>query len=150
MKFSLDVKKFAEKTNRNVEDVIAATSIDLFSRIIMQSPVDSGLLRGNWQPSLNSPIKSKIGAKDASGQGDASIGKMTAVVNQFSGDGSIYLSNNLPYAYKIEYGLYPNPPKNPTGKTVNGFSTQAPKGMVRVSMKRVKSAMSRAIRNLPK
>jgi len=34
----------------------------------------------------------------------------------------------------LEYGLYPNPPKHPTGKTVGGYSTQAPAGMVRISV----------------
>tara|TARA_R110000803_G_C11835287_1_gene303845 strand:- start:220 stop:672 length:453 start_codon:yes stop_codon:yes gene_type:complete len=150
MNFSLGVKKFAEKTGININKVIVATSSELFTNIIKGTPVDTGRLRGNWQPSIGSPITSRIGAKDASGQGEASISKVTEVLNQFSGDGSVFLSNNLPYAYKIEYGLYPNPPKNPTGKTVNGFSTQAPKGMVRVSIRRVKAAMTKAIRNLPK
>lgn len=47
------------------------------------------------------------------------------------------IRNDLPYAHVIEYGLYPNPPKNPTGKTVNGYSRQAPKGVARISVKEV-------------
>ena len=51
-----------------------------------------------------------------------------------SGDESIYISNNLPYIATLEYGGYPNPPKSGSGKTVNGFSKQAPKGMVGVTL----------------
>jgi hypothetical protein len=46
----------------------------------------------------------------------------------------IYMTNALPYIRILEYGGYPNPPKRPTGKTINGFSTQAPGGMVRISV----------------
>lgn len=45
------------------------------------------------------------------------------------------LFNNLPYIRHLEYGLYPNPPKNPTGKTINGYSTQAKQGMFRLALK---------------
>lgn len=45
--------------------------------------------------------------------------------------------SNSPYIHRLEYGLYPNPPKGGQGKTVNGFSKQAPKGFVRLSIKEV-------------
>lgn len=47
------------------------------------------------------------------------------------------ISTPVPYAPILEYGLYPNPPKGGQGKTVNGFSKQAPKGFVRISIKEV-------------
>jgi hypothetical protein len=47
---------------------------------------------------------------------------------------TFYMANSLPYARTVEYGKYPNPPKNPTGKTVNGFSRQAPAGMARIAV----------------
>lgn len=36
---------------------------------------------------------------------------------------------NYDYAGVLDKGQFPNPPKKGTGKTTNGFSTQAPKGM---------------------
>ena len=36
---------------------------------------------------------------------------------------------DYPYAGVLDDGLYPNPPVNGTGKTTNGYSTQATKGM---------------------
>lgn len=47
------------------------------------------------------------------------------------------ISTPVPYAPILEYGLYPNPPKGGKGKTVNGFSKQAPRGFVRLSIKEV-------------
>jgi hypothetical protein len=43
-----------------------------------------------------------------------------------------WLSNNLPYIEKLEYGGYPDGPN-----TIGGFSKQAPAGMVRVNMARI-------------
>lgn len=48
-----------------------------------------------------------------------------------------HVVSTAPYAKVIEYGLYPNPPKNPTGKTEGGFSIQAPKGFARISIREV-------------
>lgn len=47
------------------------------------------------------------------------------------------ISTPIPYMPALEYGLYPNPPKAGKGKTVNGFSRQAPQGFVRLSIKEV-------------
>lgn len=44
------------------------------------------------------------------------------------------LFNNLPYIRHLEYGLYPNPPKKPTGKTLGGFSVQAEQGFFRLAI----------------
>lgn len=54
----------------------------------------------------------------------------------------IVLSSSA-YAHIAEYGLYPSPPKNPTGKTKNGFSIQAPKGYARISLEEVKNEFKR-------
>lgn len=47
------------------------------------------------------------------------------------------ISTGVPYAPVVEFGLYPNPPKGGKGKTKGGYSTQAPQGMVRISVKEV-------------
>jgi hypothetical protein len=37
---------------------------------------------------------------------------------------------DYPYSGVIDEGKYPNPPKKGTGKTLNGYSTQAMRGLV--------------------
>jgi hypothetical protein len=61
---------------------------------------------------------------------------MTGVVNQSVVDDTIYISNNLPYAYRVEY--------------LGWSRQQRPEGMVRVSMTRYKEAIQKAIAKLPK
>lgn len=54
------------------------------------------------------------------------------------------LFNNLPYIRHLEFGLYPNPPKTKTGRTVNGFSTQAPQGMFRLAVEKWDAILKKA------
>lgn len=44
---------------------------------------------------------------------------------------------DYPYAGVLDDGLFPNPPKAGTGKTIGGYSTQAPKGMADPTIKEI-------------
>jgi hypothetical protein len=55
MTFSLDIKEFAKKVDKNIDDVGRTVAIDLFSAIVKQSPVDTGRFRNNWNASINAP-----------------------------------------------------------------------------------------------
>lgn len=132
MSFSLDIKEFAEKTGRDIDQTIRSASAQVFDLIITETPVDTGRLRANWQASLGSPATGYSESVDKNGTDTKR--QMRAVVNSHSGDGAIYMANNLPYARPIEYG----------------WSRQkAPNGMVRVNILRFEEAINKAIRELP-
>lgn len=58
-------------------------------------------------------------------------------------DGGYQIATDKPYAHVLEYGLYLNPPKGGKGKTVDGFSKQAPQGFVRTSILDIKNKYGR-------
>ena len=130
LSFDQQVKAFAKKANRSVEQTIRGTSIKLFSAVIVGWPVDSGRSRANWQAGGANPVKSTIDAYDKTG--GATESKMTATINGMRLANDFTLSNNLPYAHTIEYGGYPGDGPN----TVGGFSRQAPQGVVRINAAR--------------
>ncbi len=99
----------------------------LASDIIYDTPADTGRLKNNWFPSINQGVTTTTKYTGAKGQ--AANARVDALKIKL-GD-TIYFTNNLDYAETIEFGMYPNPPKNGTGKTVNGYSTKSPSGMVR-------------------
>jgi hypothetical protein len=134
MSFTADVHRIAEKMGDSVENVAAATFIELFSSVIKDTPVDVGRLRGNWQTTKNSPAQSEIQRIGGAGP----IAEAHAVVRK---PDLYYLTNNLPYAEKVEFGGYGAGPK-----TVGGFSIKAPRGMVRINVKRLKSILRRKAR----
>lgn len=118
MSFALDVSKFVEKAKKNPEKVMRQVSIKLFSAIIKASPVDTGRFRMNWMASGGTPASAVTDATDKSG--NAAIGNATSFVLKAADWREFTLTNNLPYAQRLEYG----------------WSQQAPQGMVRTNVSR--------------
>ena len=142
MSFAVDVKSWAEKTKGNTDDIISGTCLDLSRRVILRTPVDSGQARWNWQASIGSPKSnvlvstpdegSTVKAPNPSNASTRRLNQIAGVVEKAPGN-IFYLTNNMPYIDKLEFGGYPSP--SPTGKTSGGFSTQSPSGMVRITIR---------------
>ncbi|WBA79555.1 hypothetical protein [Endozoicomonas sp. GU-1] len=105
-----------------------AVAIELFKSVILDTPVDEGRLRANWQATTDNPATGQLDIYDENGGGTVALAVKT--VNQSNNDQVLYLVNNLPYALAIEYG----------------HSDQAPKGMVRRNMVRISGLIKKAIR----
>ena len=118
MSFALDVSKFVEKAKKNPEKAMRQVSIKLFSAIIKASPVDTGRFRMNWMASGSAPSSGTTDATDKSG--NIAIGNATSFVLKATDWREFTLTNNLPYAQRLEYG----------------WSQQAPQGMVRINVSR--------------
>ncbi|QPB42224.1 HK97 gp10 family phage protein [Rodentibacter haemolyticus] len=118
--FSADIGRFIRSVEEKADLVMRKTAIDLTEKVRSKTPVDSGQLRASWTSAINAIPIGYDGNNDS-------------VTRVKFGD-TWFLATNKPYAPQLEYGLYPNPPKSQSGKTVNGFSKQAPQGMVRISV----------------
>ncbi|EGY53144.1 HK97 gp10 family phage protein [Neisseria shayeganii] len=102
---------------RKKADVVVQNIADrLMNDVRSAAPVDSGDLRASITMSVNTLPSVFNGGSARVKAGDV-----------------VYVATDKAYAPVIEYGLYPNPPKTPTGKTINGYSVQAPKGFMRVT-----------------
>ena len=119
------IHEFNIKAMAKSEAKIKKAFIGLSTDIIMDTPVLSGRLRNNWFPSVNQGTDKTT--KYTGEKGSAATNRVSAV--KFKLGDTLYLTNNLPYAERIEFGLYPSPSK--TGKTVGGYSVKSPQGMVR-------------------
>jgi len=119
MSFASQVRSFAVKSEKAVDQTVRAVTFALFSEVIDRSPVDTGRLKGNWQVSIGTPVSGTLTVTDKDGGTTK-----TRMAGGIGGWGSVtYMANNLPYANRIEY---------------DGWShTKAPAGMVRVSLARV-------------
>lgn len=75
-----------------------------------------GRFRGNWQVGLDTAPQGETGQVDKSGGKTLAAG--TLVIERFRvGMQAVYFTNNVPYAYPLEFG----------------HSSQAPGGMVRIT-----------------
>lgn len=125
MKFAADLRKYAEKYKLRMEDVARAVPVELASRVILASPVDTGRFRGNWNVATNRVDATTTDDTDKGG--DKAIGRAQAVKVQLGDD--VYVTNNLPYAQALE----------------NGHSQQAPAGMVGVTLRSFTETVNRAV-----
>ncbi len=126
-KASLNVLGLSEKTVRGV-------ALELFSAIVLTTPVDTGRLRGNWQTSIENPSYGTLNRTDKTGS--AAINEIETNAKIYKLNQTMYFTNNLDYAYTIEYGR--------KGGLVG--SLQAPQGMVRINVARFQEVVNKIAR----
>lgn len=128
MSFSDDMKKMAEKIGEKYDATVRASLVDVASKVILRTAVDTGRARGNWQVSLNDPATDILDVEDK--EGNATI--RTAMDNTEGATGNIWwLTNNLPYIQKLESGTH---------------SQQSPSGMVRVTLEEFEATLKKFIK----
>lgn len=88
-----------------------------------------GRFRGNWMFSIKSADTSTTEEVDPSGS--KSMARIVNGAIEFKAGETAYITNSLPYAISLEYG----------------HSTQAPGGMVRITVARFQQIVLEAIRN---
>lgn len=88
-----------------------------------------GRFRANWHLSIG--VVENITFDEVDPSGTETIAALVAAISDFTAGQMVYLINNLPYAIPLEFG----------------HSTQAPSGMVRVTVARFQQIVQEAIRN---
>jgi hypothetical protein len=112
MGFAEDINRWAQRTEEKLDLAAQKIALDLFERVIMATPVDSGRARANWQVTIGTVPNGTLDLTDKTGQ--ATISRATATAAGLKAGDVIYLVNNLPYIQRLE----------------DGYSGQAPAGMV--------------------
>lgn len=145
MTFALDLSRFAEKTKERADDVVGAVVVNIASRIDERSPVGDptywkeppppgyvgGHFRANWHLSIGAPDLSVIAGVDPTGE--ATQGRIIAAVPDEAAGHVYYLQNNLPYARRLE----------------EGWSRQAPAGMVGLTVVEFGQVVNQAVEQTP-
>ena len=122
------IENFSAKAQEKVLKIFKKSVIDLTSDIISDTPVDTGRLKNNWFPSTGAASQQTTDAT-ANEAGDRAE---KCAQNELTLDKTFYFTNNLPYAFRIEF---------------EGWSkVKAPQGMVRRNAIRWKQIVKRAAR----
>jgi hypothetical protein len=127
--FALELARFAKQATEAIDASLREIIFEVAGSLIRMSPVDSGRFRGNWQFSLMTPDSSI--SLDVDPTGAETLGRIVAAAGAFTAGQVAYITNSLPYAIPLEFG----------------HSTQAPSGMVRVTLARFQEIVNEAIRN---
>lgn len=114
--FELKIREFAERAKANADQAVRQVELEVSSRVIVRSPVDTGRFRANWQLGVDSPLAGALLTTDKTGAETKS--RILAALPKDATAHVVYITNNLPYARRLEYG----------------WSAQAPNGMVRLTL----------------
>ena len=115
--FTLALQQFAAKAEANADAAVRGIVLEVQSRLILRSPVDTGRFRGNWRYSVGQPAEGTVETGGTS-ESPAPPPDAPALVPG-EGMGRVhFLTNNLPYAMALE----------------RGHSTQAPQGLVALTV----------------
>lgn len=130
-----------------VKKVVTAVGLEALNRVVKRTPVDTGRARGNWQVGVNSRPTGSLKREDKSGSKTIAAGATR--IRVASPYCTIYIVNNLDYVRVLEYGLFVPPNPGPTRDTRrgrkgrilvrDGYSVQAPKGMVGLTLADLKA-----------
>ena len=97
--FSAKLAGFAKRAPEGAVDVRRGVALKLFAAVIKDTPVETGRLRASWHTTVAAPGV-------LSEEGRASQSEATRELNEsaaaLDGDDSIHMTNNMPYALKIE------------------------------------------------
>lgn len=143
-KFSKSINAYILKTKKNTKAVFTETAAEIFSRIVDRTPVDvdqtdhKGQTKANWQISTDKPGNQVLNTSDTDGQ----VTKDRELPKLSNADDVVYIYHNEPHINQLEFGLYPKPGGPKTDK---GYSTQAPKGMVRVTLSEFKNIFTKVV-----
>lgn len=115
--FELSIRQFAVKAGVLADQVVRNVVLEIWGRVIVRSPVDTGRFRGNWQYTLG---QAKAGIITVTGTTEAPApAPGTPAVALAGASKAVHvIHNNLPYARRLEYG----------------YSDKAPAGMVRITL----------------
>lgn len=122
--WTLDLKKYAEKQKEKIDTVRKKVATYAYTNISVRTPVKTGRARGNWQIGINQVETSQLDRKGIS------TNEEIPKLNQVKEDETIYISNNLPYIQKLEYGS----------------SKQAPSGMVGVTFAELQNKIEKFVK----
>ena len=143
-RFTADLRRFVERTNGNADAVVRKVVMDLGTAMIDRTPVGDpltwkqpapagyvgGRARGSWNYGYGA-IAPPVEAID--GSGGASTARVAAGVTSHNPRGLHYITNSVPYMRRLEY---------------EGWSKQAPAGMVRVTVTEFQRFVDEACREV--
>lgn len=135
MSFGKDMQKWVKKAGISMENAVKSVRIQGLTGIIQRTPVDTGRARSSWVATTGEPSKTEFGEQEDYPSDAALINLGIKEANK-NVDDVFYFTSNLPYIRRLEYDP----------KLQKGYSTQAPSGMVRVTIEEIKAGLKQVIK----
>lgn len=129
--FRVDFARLLQKAGDKADLVVRKTALELQTSMVSMSPVLTGRFKNNWQSGIGSVNTDTSADEDKSGAG--AISRTVAVLQGWRAGQTIFLTNSLPYAYRLEY---------------DHWSKKAPQGMVRLTVQNYAQALKKSVEGI--
>lgn len=131
--FALQLQQFRDKVGDRADDAVGLIVVRAAAEIDSRSPVGDakywqspppkgyvgGRFRGNWQLGVNVRPGGELSRIDPTGS--ATQGEIVAAIPESAAGNVYYITNNLPYANRLEEGYSRQAPAGIVGLTVIGL-----------------------------
>tara|TARA_R100000353_G_scaffold52629_1_gene41976 strand:+ start:7212 stop:7631 length:420 start_codon:yes stop_codon:yes gene_type:complete len=128
-KFSVELDKVFDQLKNNTQNFKRTFALNILSRIVYRTPVDTGRARANWQVSnvtANTNERKRFKKNQPEAVATDTIARGQKNIDKNKEGQSIFIANNLPYIQRLESGTW---------------SKQAPQGMVAISIEEEETAI---------
>jgi hypothetical protein len=123
------INQWKAETEETLDSILQTVAYRIGESVVMLSPVDTGLFKGNWQFSLTGTNASLLREdKD----GTAVLADMLSGSKTFTAGQVAYIQNHLDYGWDLEHGYSPQ--------------ARDPDGMVRVTALRFTEIVNEAVK----
>lgn len=126
--FKRNFAALMKKAGRKAEMVVRASALSVGASLVQRTPVDTGRAKANWVPGIGSVSTKTTGDINA----EAALGAINQALQTWKPGQTIYITNSLPYIKRLE----------------DGWSKQAPAGMVRLTVVEWKDSVRRAAQGI--
>lgn len=110
----------AYKIKGDMHDWYKTVVFEVFRRIVLRTPVDTGRARGNWQIEVGRPASASLVITGDKGTvTEKAFNRADAKLAMISAFALVHITNNVEYVYYLEY---------------NRRSKQYPEGMVEITL----------------
>lgn len=99
--FRAKVGEWAQTQPQKIDGFARQVCYEMAERVVMKTPVDTGFLRGSWQPAIDK-VRNDAGAADTTG--GKALGEASLVIAGIKVGARFYMTNNAAYARFVEYG----------------------------------------------
>lgn len=92
--FKADISAWVSRVGDQMDALARQVCQETAQRVVLNTPVDTGFLRGSWQPA--------IGSSPSRSDDDVDIG---LVLSGMRAGESFWMTNNAVYALRVEFGF---------------------------------------------
>ena len=114
--FLREFDALVDRSMAYVKEARNVHSLSLGSKIILDTPKDTGALRGSWRTTLGAPSQDTTERIDVGDTGDVPREELAAAIKAWPETGTLYMTNRQKYSEGVEF---------------DSWSVQQPAGMVR-------------------